>query len=138
MNTDERLANGISRLMLLKGTCYVHVLEDLKLMELSIRQLGYLKLLNRPDGVTMSEIAERLDLSKPTVTQMVRKFIKIGYAEKEVCPQDGRKFYIHLTVKGRSLAEMDSLVINEMVQKVEARLSKEDIETLTNILEKIG
>jgi DNA-binding MarR family transcriptional regulator len=138
MNTDERLANGIAGLMLLKGTCYVHVLEDLKLMELSIRQLGYLKLLNRPDGVTMSEIAERLDLSKPTVTQMVRKFIKIGYAKKEVCPQDGRKFYIHLTVKGKSLAELDSLVIKEMVQKVEARLTEEDIETLTNILEKIG
>lgn len=137
MNTDERLAKGIAGLLLLKGTCYVHVLEDLKLMELSIRQLGYLKSLNRPEGVTMSELAEKLDLSKPTVTQMVRKFIKIGYAEKEACPHDGRKFYIHLTIKGKSLAEMDSLVVNEMVQKVEDRLSKEDVETLIAILEKI-
>lgn len=138
MNTDERLANGIATLLLLKGSCYVHVLEDLKLMELSIRQLGYLKLLNRPEGVTMSELAEKLDLSKPSVTQMVRKFIKIGYAEKEACQYDGRKYYIHLTIKGKSLAEMDSLVVKEMVQKVEERLSKEDVESLITILEKIG
>jgi DNA-binding MarR family transcriptional regulator len=137
MSTDERLANGISALLKLKGTCYVHVLDDLKLMELSLRQLGYLKSLNSPRGITMSELAEKLDLSKPTVTQMVRKFIKIGYAQKEACPNDGRKYYIRLTVKGRSLAEMDDLVVQEMVNKVESKLSKEDIETLTTILEKI-
>ena len=137
MNTDERLANGFAALMKLKGTCYLHVLDDLKLMELSIRQLGYLKSLNSPRGITMSELAEKLDLSKPTVTQMVRKFIQIGYAKKESCPNDGRKYYIHLTVKGRSLAELDDLVIDEMVQKVEGRLTKEEIETLTTILEKI-
>ena len=137
MNTDERLAKGIAALLKLKGTCYVHVLDDLKLMELSIRQLNYLKMLNKPEGVTMSELAEKLDLSKPTVTQMVRKFIKIGYANKEACPNDGRKYYIRLTVKGKNLVDMDSYVVRDMVEKVEKKLTPEEMETLATILEKI-
>ncbi|GKT37906.1 MarR family transcriptional regulator, partial [Aduncisulcus paluster] len=72
MDRKEKLSSGIGKLMKLKGTCYFSVVDDLDISELSLRQLDYLKKFNCASGVTTSHLADELDLSKPTVTEMVK------------------------------------------------------------------
>lgn len=137
MDLRENLLIGIGKLTRLKGTCYVNLLNDLKLSELSLKQMEYLKSLNRPCGVTTSQLAETLDLSKPTVTEMVKKFIKMGVVYKQNCPADGRVYYLKLTEKGQQIVDLGYMTNDYLAGRLMAVLNEDDIRVLTDILMKI-
>lgn len=48
-------------------------------------------------GVTAVEIAERLDMDKPTVSGIINRLISKGYVEKIAHPKDKRAFLLRLT-----------------------------------------
>jgi len=137
MNTKDKLSIGISKVFQLKGQCYLHLLDDLDIAEMSLKQINYLKELNKSCGTTTSQLAETLDLSKPTVTEMIKKFMKSGYVYKQSCPADGRVYYLKLTEKGQKIADLDGLTYDFLAEKLLERLEARDIETLINILMKI-
>ncbi|MBI9012382.1 MAG: MarR family transcriptional regulator [Clostridiales bacterium] len=137
MELRESLAGGIAKLTRLKGKCYINLLNDLKISELSLKQMEYLKSLNKSNGVTTSHLAEILDLSKPTVTEMVKKFIRMEMVYKQSCPSDGRVYYIKLTEKGQQIVDLSLMTNDYLAGKLIESLSEEDIETLISILMKI-
>ena len=51
-------------------------------------------------GVTVRELAETLQLSPSSVTQLVRRSQQIGLLRREVSPEDGRVNYLVLTEEG--------------------------------------
>ncbi len=135
---DDSLKAGVGKLLKLKGQCYKSVLNDNELSQLSFRQVDYMKQLNQEGGVTTSQIAEMLQLSKPTVTEMVKKFVKMGYVEKCHCPNDKRVYYARLTEKGQIIADLDQLSTDHLVNQLTGKLDQEDIQALAAILNKIG
>ncbi len=137
MELRERLEKGIVRLMELKGQCYMHIIDEYGLSELSLKQLGYLKKFRPEQGITTSQLAEDLGLSKPTVTEMVKKFTKMGYVYKETCEIDGRVHYLKLTADGDNIANIEKLTFKDMVDKLDEKLDEEDLKTLITVLEKI-
>ena len=137
MNLKDQLAEGIAKLLRLKGQCYMNLVDDMDIGELSLKQLKYLKQLNKTCGMTTSQLAEDLDLSKPTVTEMVKKFIKMDYVYKQSCPADGRVYYLKLTERGQKLADVDMLTNDFLASKLINTLEASDIELLIEIFEKI-
>lgn len=137
MDLKKKLSIGITNLLKLKGECYLNLVEDLELSEMSLKQINYLKKINNTCGTTTSQLAETLDLSKPTVTEMVKKFIKMDCVYKQSCPADGRVHYLKLTAKGQKIADIDLLTNDILASKLLNRLSECDINTLIEILEKI-
>lgn len=137
MELQERLILGITKLNALKGECYVNLLNDFNISELSIKQMEYLKSLNKTCGVTTSQLAENLDLSKPTVTEMVKKFIKMDVVYKQSCPADGRVYYLKLTKKGQHIVDLGNMTTVHLAEKLMRSLEEEDINTLIEILMKI-
>lgn len=137
MDNKEKLLIGISNLFKLKGECYLNLVDNLELSEMSLKQINYLKKINHAYGKTTSQLADELDLSKPTVTEMVKKFIKMDCVYKQSCPQDGRVHYLKLTQKGQRIADLDILTHEVLVDNLLRRLANEDIETLIEILKKI-
>jgi DNA-binding MarR family transcriptional regulator len=137
LDLKNRLAAGMSNLYKLKGQCYLNLVNDLDLSEMSLKQINYLKTLNNTCGMTTSQLAETLDLSKPTVTEMVKKFIKLDLVFKQSCPADGRVYYLRLSDRGQKIADVDSLTNNFLATNLVNQLSEEDIEVLINILMKI-
>jgi DNA-binding MarR family transcriptional regulator len=66
-----------------------------------------LRELARQDGMTQSELADRLQVARSTVTVMLQKMEKAGLIERRSDEQDQRFTRIYLTDAGRSLhAEM--------------------------------
>ena len=59
----------------------------------------------RHGNPTMKELADRVDRQKSTVTTLVEKLIRLGYAKKNQDPDDSRIFRISLTDKGRGLKD---------------------------------
>lgn len=137
MDLKDRLSEGLGKLTELKGQCYMNVLNDLKLSELSLKQMEYLKSLNKTCGVTTSQLAEALDLSKPTVTEMVKKFIKMDLVYKQSCPADGRVYYVKLTSRGQHIVDLGMMTNEYLAGRLLMSLEEEDINTLIDILMKI-
>jgi DNA-binding MarR family transcriptional regulator len=57
------------------------------------------------DGLTPSELADRLSVEPPTVTNMLSRMEKAGYLERCRDSRDARCTRVYLTEKGRELRE---------------------------------
>jgi DNA-binding MarR family transcriptional regulator len=99
--------------------------------------MEYLKSLDKTCGVTTSRLAEILDLSKPTVTEMVKKFIKMDVVYKQSCPADGRVYYLKLTEKGQHIVDLGAMTNGYLAGRLFESLNEDDINTLITILMKI-
>lgn len=137
MNREEKLNKSITNLLKLKGECYMHFFDDLEMSEMSLKQINYLKKFKSSEYVTTSSLAEMLDLSKPTITEMVKKFIKMGCVYKQTCAEDGRVHYLKLTDKGLRIANIEQLSTDYLAKQLINRLNDEDIDTLIKIFDKI-
>ena len=55
------------------------------------------------DGLTVSEIGEKLMLDNGTLSPLLKKLEQAGYLERSRCREDDRVVEIRLTDKGRAL-----------------------------------
>lgn len=63
--------------------------------------------LKRPN---FSQIAEKLSLTKPAVSAIIRKLINMNLVEKLQSTEDKRIYYVELTEKGKSILSGDMAV----------------------------
>lgn len=137
MSDKENLVKAIDKLLRLKAQCHMQLTEDVGISDMSFKQLSYIKHFDHEDGITTSKLAEELNLTKPTVTEMVKKFIRNGFVYKESCPHDGRVYYLKLTDKGMKAASINKLSSGYLAERLTAKLNREDLIHLTEILNKI-
>ncbi len=114
------------------------VYEELDLEGMTERQFKYLKEIDRHGELTMSDLAEAFSLSKPTVTEVVRKFSEAGLIRKTRCAEDARVFKITLTERGKLLAKTNVLESDRALEKIFDRLEDDDLATLIKLFDKIG
>lgn len=121
----------------IKGECSCKVIDELDMSGLTIKQIEYLKQIDKHEHVTSSELARIFDLSKPSVTEMVKKFINIDCVYKKQCPVDGRVHYLELTERGKRIANADELTITKLVDKIIDSLNEDEIDGLIELIGKI-
>jgi DNA-binding MarR family transcriptional regulator len=105
--------------------------------ELTFKQIEYLKKFDEHEYVTVSQLAEDLDLSKPSITEMVKKFIQLDCVKKEQCKHDARVYYLFLTEKGKGIARLEKMADEDFIRRVEDCLSEEDISLLIKLISKV-
>ena len=88
----------------------------LKQLGLTYTQYIVFLVLWEKDGVTVSEIGEKLMLDNGTLSPLLKKMEKAGYIERRRCREDDRMVEITLTPQGRALQEE----AKEIPQKVAA------------------
>nr|WP_246543090.1 MarR family transcriptional regulator [Fusibacter paucivorans] len=98
-------------------------------------QLNYLKYVDQLHETTISELSESLNLSKPTVTETIKKLQRCDLVHKRQCQADGRKYYIELTDKGEKLAHMEQLSVVRLAEKITLELDEEAVQKLIEALE---
>ena len=74
---------------------------------LSMAEYGVLVHLSEgpPDGMRMSDLAERLLLSRSGLTRRVDSMVKAGLVARRSCPADGRGLMAQLTPAGRKVLD---------------------------------
>ncbi|SMC22295.1 DNA-binding transcriptional regulator, MarR family [Clostridium acidisoli DSM 12555] len=137
MEISDELYETYSELIKIKGECSCKLIDELNMSELTLRQIEYIKKFDRCDYVTTSELAKILELSKPSVTEMIKKFIKLECIYKQKCNEDGRVYYLHLTEKGRCIARFEELTVRKLVDRILDSLEEDEIKTLISLLSKI-
>ncbi len=114
----------------------VDIIENNELAKLSRKQIYYLDIINQLKNPTLGELAEKLGLSKPSITVIVEKLVLSGHLMKVKSDADRRVSHIHLGEKGKTIAQLH----DEIHLRIEAFLTKSldtnEIEQLTTILSK--
>lgn len=117
-----------SRTQLFDATCQIK--------DLTYTQIEYLKTIDQLEYMTISDLAEKTMNSKPTVTEMVKKFIALDCVNKEPCQEDGRKVYLTLTQRGKKIARMEEYVMGDVIDHIINQLNQDEIESLIHLLNK--
>ena len=123
--------------MRIKTECRFCIVEKYDISELTLKQIEYLKKFDEREYITISQLAKLLNLSKPSITEMVKKFIKLDCVKKEQCNHDARVYYLFLTEKGKRIARLEQIAEEDFVRRVEDCLSDEDISLLIELLSKV-
>ena len=133
----DELIEVLETLLMLRNQCSCTIFSECGLSDITVKQIAYLKTIDEQGDVTFSRLAEITRNSKPTITEMVNKFVRKECVYREPSPDDGRIIYIRLTEKGRKIAQADNLALRRLMLLMMESLEEPDQELLIGLLEKV-
>jgi DNA-binding MarR family transcriptional regulator len=90
------------------------------------------------DGISQSELAERLNVTRPTVTVMVQKMEQAGLLERRVDQTDQRFTRIYLTEEGKRMHMDARRRIEEVLTRTIEPLPEKDQVELERLLNSLA
>ncbi len=108
---------------------------DLK--EYTLRQLYYIELIDKNQGISVSELSKKLDVKKSTVSVAINQLIDLGIVIKIQSNSDKRFYSLQLTPKGNQIMEMHKQVHKNTINKISKILNPEEVEIFVKIVNKI-
>ena len=133
----ELIYEAVRKFNSLGHECNLEISDRLGMSELQLSQLHYLKIIDRTVDMTFGKFAEILKVTKPSVTEIVNKLIKLDVVVKTQCTRDKRIFYIKLTEKGRNIARLPFLAEQRVVDIIVHALDEEEVDTFIKIIKKL-
>ncbi|KAB0266267.1 MarR family winged helix-turn-helix transcriptional regulator [Microvirga brassicacearum] len=106
----------------------------LKSIGLSIPQFDLLSTLTEREGLSQQELAERLYVTKGNVSGLLDRMVEAGLVERRTIPGDRRSNALHLTPKGRALAEQGIAAQKAYVEATLGSLRTEDLMDLERVV----
>ena len=97
-------------------------------------QCGMLWVLNKHDGVSQKELAEKMRITPPSITVMIRKMEAEELIEKHQDEKDQRIARIYITEKGRKIAENMDDALHQLEKEAFANMSEQEIMLLHRLL----
>jgi DNA-binding MarR family transcriptional regulator len=91
----------------------------------------------RSDGTRITELAERAQLTKPTVVVAVDELVRLGYVERSPDPADGRAKLVVATERGRAAEQASREIIAELRDAWAAQLDAGDLDQLEGLLRRL-
>ena len=138
MTENDRLQQTVKEFYNASTACSLEIAGQLGMSRLQVNQIHYLKLIDEHENLTFSRMAKLLKITKPSVTEIVNKLIKLDCVNKLRSPDDGRIFFMELTEKGKNIARSRTLSENKMVDLIRKKLDPSERETFIRLLEKIA
>lgn len=115
--------------------------QDLKKsrLNLSISEMHLLEQIGKDEaGMTVSEIAQKQNVTKPSVTVAVNKLVQKGYCEKLPVEGDGRAVLVRLTRLGSRVNAVHARFHRNMIREVTRDLTEQEKEKLTAIMKRLN
>lgn len=108
------------------------MLRDLSKEQLSIGEMHAIECVGKggPDGRTVTEISQELEITPPSVTAMIKRLEKKGFVTKQKGVHDGRQVHIHLTEDGRRADIAHRYFHRKMVNAVRRCITPEEMPML--------
>lgn len=97
-------------------------------------QAGCLLALSHHDGMSPSELATVLHVSRPTVTTMLQRMETAGTIERRTDEHDQRVTRVHLTSRGHALTKRVQAVHADVITSTIGRLTEDDRHELLRLL----
>jgi DNA-binding MarR family transcriptional regulator len=110
------------------------LLDDLGLYR---GQPPVLRALWEEDGLTHSELADRLHVQPATITKMITRMEKNGFVERRQDLEDQRVWRVHITEAGRDIRDRVEQIHRQMEAETFAGLDAEERSTLRRFLARV-
>lgn len=137
MERDDHLLEVLEHLSMMKNECSCSIFSECGLSDMTVKQIAYLKVIDEQGDVTFSRLAEITKNSKPTITEMVNRFVRMECVYREPCRDDGRILYIRLTDKGKMIAKAEEAALRRVIERMIDSLDEHELDLLIGILEKV-
>ena len=137
VDLQEQLFEELAKLSRMRDECSCSIFSECGLSEITVRQIAYLRTIDEQGDVTFTRLAEITNTSKPTVTEMVNRFVRMECACRTPCPDDGRISYIHLTEKGKQIARAEKAALRRLIERMVETLDQDELDLLVEILRKV-
>lgn len=125
---------GLSRLM---GQMEDTAKEQFNLADLTLTQMHYLEVISLLGNPNITELAQELKLTKPTVKVAIDKLIEKEYVFKIQSDEDRRSAHLHLTEKGKLINQMHDYAHKRIAEYIGNKLNSEEQVQLIGLLDKI-
>jgi len=136
MNEELELVEAMDDLSELIRKFQTQLLSgDLK--QYTLRQLYYIELINKHEGISVSEISKKLQIKKSTVSIAINQLIDLGIITKIQSKDDKRFYFLQLTPKGKEIMKMHMQVHKNTIKKILKILNQEEVEKFIQIVNKI-
>lgn len=122
------------RVIRLHRRAFAAIAGELKGIGLSIPQFDLVSTLTEREGLSQQELAERLYVTKGNVSGLVDRLVEAGLVERRPIPGDRRSHALHLTDRGRALAEHGIALQQDYVRRTLGRLPAQDLAELERIV----
>ncbi len=133
----EQLLEAFNYLMTIRDDCASKVCEKADIAEMTVKQINYLKVIDKHDSMTFSQLAEITKITKPSVSDLINKLQGFNCVYKEKCTADGRVSYIRLTEKGMKIARKEATSVKNLIERVMKSLNNEEVDTLVELFNKV-
>jgi DNA-binding MarR family transcriptional regulator len=101
--------------------------EHSQLDELPISQIRCLNAIGNDEGRKMQEIAARLDIKLPAMSQIVERLVQRGLVDRRTDPSDRRVTRLHLTEEAKGLINTARAARLDHLQEAASELGPEKI-----------
>jgi len=119
------------------GEMESRVLAGGEFAELSMRQLHYLDTVHRLGHPTLSELAQEMDISRPSATAAIGKLATAGFVVKVTSDEDRRVAHVHLTPKGERIVRLHEEVHQAVADLFTNALDRDELKALVRMMNKV-
>ncbi|WP_218755333.1 MarR family winged helix-turn-helix transcriptional regulator [Vibrio parahaemolyticus] len=114
----------------------VYAKED-PLSHLSFNEFDYLRVIQVfPEGVRITDLADELQVTKPSASNMVMRLEKKGLAKRIACNEDARAKRVLLTEDVAEKMSLEQIVYKDISDQMMLKLNEQEAKQLQSLLNK--
>jgi DNA-binding MarR family transcriptional regulator len=135
---NEELRLSLNKFLKMYFDSCKEVYDEINASRITGRQFRYLREIHKRKEVTLTELADHFQISKPSMNEVINKFKDTKIISKRRSQTDKRVSYIFLTDIGVTLATSNELESKRAVEKMLLKLSEKEILEIKNSFDKFG
>lgn len=107
-------------------------------INLTNNDIYYLDIINKSEGITLSELAQETSVSKSAITQNINRYIELGYVDKIQNENDRRNYNLIISSTTKNYFDETAKEEQKIYEKYLSILTKDEKRSLLEILSKIN
>jgi len=113
------------------------MLRENGLADISVAYFAVLQALWETDGLSISDLGERVQLEKSTMTSLIDRMEAAGLVRRDDHPTDRRAYRICITARGRDLEDKLDHVVTEAYNRLTQGVPEKNLQTAIEVLKGI-
>ena len=130
----ENTIDWLFRVSALMDYMRLHFWDSQQLTVTQLRLMGFLR---DEEGLSNAELADRLLVTRPSVSALLDRLERGGFIRRETSPTDRRGIRIYLQPRGEEAVTYSRRDAREFARDLLEGLSKDEIEEISRSLEKL-
>jgi DNA-binding MarR family transcriptional regulator len=134
---DTQLKQLIEKLFTSYRESFADAKKTLDKYSIGIAHHKVLHLLSLYEGITISELLQKLKVTKQSLNRVLKDLIKLDTVSFEKDQQDTRIKHVFLNNKGKGLSEEIFLIQKKRIHRAFLKSTSEEVLNFDNVLKKI-